>query len=190
MMFGRSPSVGITILMLLIALGGSLAQAQEPVHWFEQLRLRTAVGQSVIVTDVQGREVHGTIADLSASALTLDVRGTRTQFLETDVERIGRRDSRWNGTLWGLGTAAVLGASLDRALVKEYGREDISVGESVAFITQTAAVGAGIGFAVDALIKGRRILYSRSASSTRSRPVVMPVWFGHRAGIFVSVAFR
>lgn len=144
----------------------------------------------MIVTDVQGRQVHGTIAELSASALALDVHGTRQGFLEADVERIGRRDSRWNGTLWGLGVAGVLGALLDRGLVDEYGREDISVGESAAFIAEAAAVAAGIGFAVDALIKGQRLIYSRSTSSTPSRAVVMPVWFGHRAGVFVSVTFR
>jgi hypothetical protein len=180
-------SAAIGILMLLIACG---AEAQEPVHSFAQLRQRVAVGQAVIVTDVQGRQVHGTIADLSASALALDVHGTRTQFLETDVDRIGRRDSRWNGTLWGLGAAGVFGAWVDRGLVHEYGREDIGVGESVAFIAGTAAVGAGIGFAVDALIKSQSVLYSRAASSTRRYPVVMPVWLRHRAGILVSVSFR
>jgi hypothetical protein len=188
--FEPRSSVGITILMLLIAPGVARAQAQEPVHSFGQLRQRVAVGQTVIVTDVQGRQVHGTVSELFASAVALDVHGTRTEFHEADVERIGRRDSRWNGTLWGLGAAAVLGAWFDRGLVDEYGREDIGVGESVAFIAGTAAVGAGIGFAVDALIKGQRLLYSRSASSTRSRSVVMPVWVGHRAGIFVSVALR
>jgi hypothetical protein len=189
-MFEPRSSAVITILTLLIAAGVSRAQAQEPVHSFEQLSQRVAVGQAVTVTDAQGRQVYGTISELSASALALDVRGIRTQFLETDVERIGRRDSRWNGTLWGLGAAGVLGVWLDRGLVNEYGREDIGVGDSVAFIAGTAAVGAGIGFVVDALIKGQRILFSRSASSTRSHPVVMHVWLGHRAGIFASVAFR
>ncbi len=183
-------SLGLTILMLLIALGVSRAHAQEPVHSFAQPRERVAVGQAAIVTDAEGRQVHGTISELSASALALDVRGTRTEFFEMDVERIGRRDSRWNGTLWGLGVAGALSAWVDRGLVNEYGREDIPVGDSVAFIAGTAAAGAGIGFAMDALNKGERVLYSRAGPSTRSRPVVMHVWLGHRAGIFVSVSLR
>ncbi len=183
-------SLGITILMLLVAPGVSRVQAQEPVHSFDQLGQRVALGQTVIVTDVQGHQAHGTVSELSALALALDVHGTRTAFLEADVARVGRRDSRWNGTLWGLGAAGLLGAWVDRGLVDEYGREDIGVGESAASIGGTAAMGAGIGFAVDALIRGERILYSRSVSSRRSRPVVIPVWLEHRAGIFVSVSLR
>ena len=73
-MFEPRSSVGITILMLLIAPGVSRAQAQDPVHSFEQLRQRVAVGQAVTVTDVQGRQVSGTIADLFGEATAQAVR--------------------------------------------------------------------------------------------------------------------
>ena len=46
-----------------------------------------------------------------------------------------------------------MNARVERGLVKEYGREDIGVGESVEFIAGAAGVGAGIGFVVDAMIR-------------------------------------
>jgi hypothetical protein len=147
-----------------------------------------SVGDNVIVADVMGREVRGTITDISASSLVLVVGKDRIEFLEGDVETVSRRDSRWNGTLWGLGAGAVLGALLDQRLVDEYGREDIQVGESVAFIVEASGIGAGVGFAVDPLITGRRVIYLRSPS-TRGTASVSPMWGPSRRGILVSMRF-
>ena len=44
-------------------------------------------------------------------------------------------------------------------------RDDISARDSAAFIVESAAIGVGIGFAVDAMIKGSRVIYSRSSTS-------------------------
>jgi hypothetical protein len=135
-----------------------------------------------------GREVRGTITDLSVSSLVLAVGKDRIELLASDIETVSRRDSRWNGTLWGLGAGAVLGALLDKGLVEEYGREDIQVGESVVFIAESAGIGAGIGFAVDGLIKGRRVVYSRPRS-TREKARVSPLWGPSRRGVLVSMRF-
>jgi len=147
------------------------------------------VGDKVIVTDLQGRETQGNVAELSSSSLRLLVGGVRTDFAEKTLDTVSRPDSRWNGTLWGLGIGGVLGAALDRGLVKEYGREDIGVGESVAFIVEAAGVGAGVGFAVDALIKGRRLIYSRSQASIRRDLTFLPMWVSQRKGVSVSLRF-
>lgn len=163
--------------------------AQEVADSFEQLGSRVRVGDRVVVTDTAGREIDGTIAALSASALGLAVNGTRLDFDEADVDRVSRRDSRWNGTVWGLGAGGVLGALLDRSLVEEYGREDISSGASVSFIATAGGIGAGIGFAVDAMIKGRRVIYSRAGTSMRRNATVLPMWAPWRRGIFVSLRF-
>ena len=146
------------------------------------------VGDKVTVTDVMGREMQGTIAELSSSSLALVVGATQTEIAEADVETISRRDSRWNGTLWGLGAGGVLGALLDRGLVEEYGRDDISAGSSASFIATAAGIGAGIGFAVDAMIKGRRVIYTRRRASTRD-VTVSPEWNTRRKGILVSLGF-
>ena len=74
-----------------------------------------SVGDKVAVTDVMGREMQGTIAELSSSLASV-LGKTQAECFEADVETVSRRDSRWNGTLWGLGVGGVLGASLDKSL--------------------------------------------------------------------------
>ena len=175
--------------VLPLLLGASVAESQEVGGSFAHLRLQVTVGDNVTVTDVMGREMQGTIAELSASSLALTVGKTRTEFVEADVETVSRRDSRWNGTLWGLGAGAVVGALLDRSLVDEYGRDDISSASSAAFVATAAGIGAGVGFAVDALIKGRRVIYSRPRTSKGGNATVWPVWQPDRKSVVVSLRF-
>jgi hypothetical protein len=182
-------SVGCAAVLALLSVGVSIAEGQAVASSFEQLRSRLTVGDKVTVTDVTGRERQGTIAELSSSSLVLVVGKTRTELFGSDVETVSQRDSRWNGTLWGLGAGGLLGALLDRSLVEEYGREDISSGASVSFIATVAGIGAGIGFAIDAMIHGRRVIYSRAGTSMRRNATVLPMWAPRRKGIFVSLGF-
>jgi hypothetical protein len=176
-----------TILVAAVLSVPVTAAAQEIPSSFDRLRELVTVGDDVIVRDVHGRETRGSIREITASSLGLLVDGRRTDFTIDDLETVGRRDSRWNGTLLGGGIAAVLGALFDRSLVKEYGRDDISVGDSVGFIVGAAGVGAGIGFAIDAMIKGTRVLYSRSQTSTSGSASLLPIWGNGRRGVLVSV---
>lgn len=187
-MLHKRRSLGYAALLPLL-LGVSNAESQEVAGSFELLRSRVTVGDNVTVTDVMGREMRGTIAKLSPSSLALVVGQTQTEFFEADVERVSRRDSRRNGTLWGLGTGVVLGVLLDRSLVDEYGRDDISTGSSTSFIATSAGIGAGIGFVVDALIKGQRVIYSRPRTSTGKSVTVLPLWGTRPRGISVSLKF-
>jgi hypothetical protein len=152
---------------------------------FERLRSKVGVGDKVIVTDVRGHETRGRIADLSATSLALTVNEDRVELSEADIERVSRRDSRWSGTLWGAATGLVLGAGFERALAKEYGRDDVGTGTVAMPFT---VIGAGIGYAVDALIKGERVLYSRAHTPT-SGTTISAVLGGGRKGVAVSVSF-
>lgn len=168
---------------LLLAVGVPTAEAQDVARSFEQLRALVRVGDTVTVTDVTGRERQGTIAELSSSSLGLMARGTCTDFSEMDLDTVSRRDSRWNGTLWGLVAGASLGTLLEKSLADEYGRDDIDVGSVVA---PFAGIGAGVGFAVDAMIKGRRVLYARPGSVTGSA-TVSAAWNARQKGMVVSL---
>ena len=106
-----------------------------------------------------------------------------------DVETVSRRDSRWNGTLWGLAAGGVLGALLDRSLVEEYGRDDISPGSSLSLVATAAGIGAGIGFGIDAMIKGRRVIYSKPRPPVDGNATVLPMWRSSRKGVLVSLRF-
>lgn len=184
-MFYNQRWIGYAVVLLLLVVSVPMTEAQGVAGSLEQLRSLAGVGDRVTVTDVMGREIQGTISELSSSSLALMVDKTRTEFSETDLETISRRDSRWNGTLWGLAVGAVLGASLEKSLVDEYGRDDIGYGSAA---VPFAGIGAGIGFAVDAMIKGRRVIYSRPRTLTRDA-TVSPVWNTRRRGIFVSLRF-
>ena len=173
------------VTALLLTVGVQRAEAQGEAGSLEQLRSLVKVGDKVTVTDVAGREVEGTIAEVSSSSLVLVVDRTRTDFIESALGTVSKRDSRWNGTLWGLVVGAALGASLERAFVGEYGRDDVGYG-SVA--VPFAALGSAVGFSIDALMKGQRIIYMRSAASSKTAKV-SPVLDTRRKGIFVSLQF-
>jgi hypothetical protein len=183
-MFRSTLSLGCTIA-LGWQLAAATAGAQGVAASFERLGSRVSVGDWVIVTDGAGRETAGTIVALSATGLTLTVNGTRTDFIESDIDQVSQRDSRWNGTLWGLAAGTIAGVFLEESVVDEYGRDDIDVGSVV---LPLAAMGSGIGFAVDALIKGRRVVYRRSPASS-GRPALSLVWSRRQKGVFVSLHF-
>ena len=128
-MFGDHHWLTCTTIVLVLAVAIPTSEAQEVAHSLDQLRQLVGVGDKVIVTDQQGRETQGSVVELSSSSLRLLVGGIPTDVAEEALDTVSRRDSRWNGTLCGLGIGGVLGAWLNRGLVKEYGREDIGVGE-------------------------------------------------------------
>jgi hypothetical protein len=174
---------------VLLLFGVSVTEAQERAGSFEQLRSRVTAGDEVTVTDVMGRETRGRILELSSSSLVLVADKTRTVFVQADVETVSLTDSRLNGILWGLGVGGVLGVLLDKSLTDEYGRDDISVGSSVSFIATAAGIGAGIGFVVDAILKGQRTIYSRPPTSITKHTTVLPMWVPRRQALVVVVRF-
>ena len=181
---GHKCRISITVLLAL-GISISTTEAQDVPRSLEQLRQVVREGDKVLVTDVHGHEIEGRVAEVAASSLGLVVAGTRINLAETDLDTVSRRDSRWNGTLWGLALGAALGAAFEWSLVDEYGRDDIGYGEGV---LPLAGLGAAIGFVVDTAIKGRRIIYARGDSSTKNLNV-SPVLNTNRKGILVSLRF-
>lgn len=184
-MFDNGTSLGWATVLLLLVVGVPTGEAQDVAGSFEQLRALAKAGDRVTVTDLMGREVQGRIEELSAVSLSLLVGKIRVECSEPDLETVSRRDSRWNGTLWGLGVGAVLGASLETSLAGEYGRDDIGYGSAV---VPLAGLGAGVGFVVDAMIKGRRVIYARPRMPTKGARV-SPTWNTRRKGVVVSLRF-
>ena len=85
----------------------------------------------------------------------------------------------------GLRHCAALGIWLEKNFADEYGRDDVGYGSVV---LPFAGLGAGVGFAVDAIKKGRRILYARAVSATTNATVV-PVWTMQRKAVLLSLRF-
>lgn len=138
-------------------------------------------GDSVTVTDTFGRDVEGRVIDISASALSLRVRGLRVDLsaAEVSVVRQRHRDSLKNGTLWGLLTGTAV-AGIAMQLDQGHPTAEL-IGLSVA-----AAAGAGIGAMVDAGIQGNRVVYS--AKSDR-RVKISPLVSRDRRGVALSLGF-
>ena len=149
-------------------------------------RVETALspGTTVWITDSAGREEKRRIVSVSDGIVTTtnpneEVRRLRT----TDILRVRARysDSVINGALIGAGAAVVSGLFLcTRTEPWENCRDDVGP------ILRIAAIGAGAGIGIDALIRGRRTIYEAPRST---RLHVVPIAARGAAGLSVSVSF-
>ena len=166
----------------------ALCAAQEPVRDFSQLNTRLRPGDTIWVTDAQGREVKGRILSLSTDALTLEG-GRPRSFGAPDVSaiQVRRNDSLANGALIGLGVGS--GLTLVACLADTEARE---AGWCAAAAAVYGGIGAGIGVGIDALIPGKKILAYRAPAPSGAPPArlsIAPVVTPRAKGVAVSFAF-
>ena len=169
----------------------TFAGAQEPVKSFDQLNTRLKVGDTVWVTDAQGREVKGKIRDLSATSLLLDAGGTPQDLQAARVATIQLqpKDSLKNGVLWGA-LAGFAGGALSCLLNPQCAGDEAGAGMATGLAIVGAAAGAGIGAGVDAAIKGPRLVIYRGAGTrSAARFSLAPVITPRHRGVAVSFAF-
>ena len=115
------------------------------------------------VRDANGVETKGTIAELSQSTLALLAEGTRHELSENEVTTIKRlrTDSLANGALYG----AAGGAAFATTGLIIFAGEGLDASEAIAVLGAYAAIGTGIGVAVDALIRRQHVIYQRQSAS-------------------------
>jgi hypothetical protein len=197
------------IFALAVALTApGLASAQEPVKSFDQLNTRLKPGDTVWVTDAQGRELKGHVVELTPSSLVLDGRPPRS-FGAGDVRAVKERagSSIGKGALWG--TLAGAGYGLVLALVnpREYAGYCSPEDPPDCFpppgtrppvdwwsVPAAAGLGAGLGAMVGALLPGTtREVYVAGGGADRSgsdvRMSIAPVVTPRAMGVTVSFAF-
>jgi hypothetical protein len=184
-----------TLVAILVAVpfaSPRVAAAQEPVKSFDQLNTRLKPGDTVWVTDAQGREIEGRIESLGPDAIKLDAGGARI-FAAADVGLIrdGRRDSLKNGTLIGLG----IGGGLAAAWCIAAATDDPAISPGVECF-EGAVVFGGLGtlfgLAIDAANPGKgRIAYRTPGSpgAASARLSIVPVVTPRAKGVAVSFAF-
>jgi hypothetical protein len=178
----------IALAAACVLLAPARAAAQEPVRDFSQLNTRLAPGDTIWVTDAQGREVKGRIAALGADVITLEGRGLRT-FASPDVTTITvrRGDSLGNGALIGL---AVGGLGTGLACLATAEGQDKEWCALVAVVY--AGIGSAIGVGIDALIPGRKLVAYRApgiAGKPPARLSIGPVITPRAKGVALSFAF-
>ena len=176
------------ILALALLALPALAAAQEPVRDFAQLNTRLRPGDTIWVTDAQGREVKGRILSLGAEELTLEGRGDRA-FRAPDVTAITvrRSDSLGNGALIGLAVGG-LGTGLACLATAEGQDKEWCVLVSAVY----AGIGSAIGVGIDAMMPGKKLVAYRAPASTGSAPArlsLAPFITPRAKGVALSFAF-
>jgi len=181
----RTSSAARQFVTLLIVVLPAFAAAQEPVRSFDQLNTRLKVGDTVWVTDAQGREVKGQIRDFSETSLTLDSGGPAR--LQADAVRlITQREGKpiVRGMLIGLGVGAASFAVVAAMDCDDCG-EAVSGG-----LMFGALIGAGAGAAIGAMRSGKEVVvYRAPGPSGSARLSLAPVITPRTKGVALFVSF-
>jgi hypothetical protein len=137
---------------------------------------RVKPGQEVWVTTSGGALVHGEIAAISDSTLTLHQQGRDVTIGLDEVRLVEGRDSLKNGFFIGGAAGAVSGGVLFGWAASTFCESESCNGvEGVAVLlgaASGAAVGGLLGVMVDSLIPGKRALFERT--EIRVVPVLSP----------------
>ena len=186
----------VVVLLLTAAVGmPGPAAAQAPVRSFDQLNTRLKAGDTVYVTDAQGREIVGKIRQLAPTSLVVDAGAPRVLGPQ-DVRLIEERpaDSRKNGILWGLmiGAGGGIAAGAIEANSDGWTTGDEYLENTLIF----GGIGAGAGVALGALFDGmrpgpRRVVFRAPGASggAAARLSIAPVVTTRAKGVVVSFAF-
>ena len=178
----------IPLAALLIVLLPAASAAQEPVKSFHQLNTRVSVGDTVWVTDAQGREIEGKITELHDESITLANGGPTT--LQAGNVRVVQRRTKSVGkaALWGLLIGGIAGAAAD-AIDSSTG----SCGDECYFglgVALGAGIGAGVGAGVRAALPaGRKEVYRAPGASGSARLSLAPVITPRTKGVAVALTF-
>jgi hypothetical protein len=204
----RAASMAIVALAAALWLS-PLAAAQEPGIAFDQLHRWLKPGDTVWLTDAQGREIKGAIRDIRPSSLVIEADGLKT-FRAADVRQLVERGTRSmkKCLLWGLagGTGAgVIAAFATRGPMSTTWCVGIAPegvpcspmrtglgDEAYLLIPAGAGVGLAIGavFASDA-VGPKRVIYRAPGASgqAQARVSIAPVVTPRHKAVAVSFTF-
>jgi hypothetical protein len=166
----------------LIVLLPALAAAQEPVRSFDQLNTRLKVGDTVWVTDAQGREVKGKITELRDASISLNSDGQAT--LQAGSVRLVQQKSRGISMLLGclIGFGAGVAGGFAFSAAAETGDE--ATGGYL-----FPPIGAGVGTLIGAFMPRTRDIYHAPGASGSARLSLAPVIAPRTKGVAVAFSF-
>jgi hypothetical protein len=172
--------------------------AQEPVTFLAQLAGELKPGDTVWVTDAQGREVKGEIGALEPGAITVRSRAGRT-FNRSDVHQVTvrRGDSLANGAKIGMAIGALAGLGAGIAACAAYPKDDPLRGDACLMsigLLWMPGMGAGalIGVGIDAMIPGKQVVVYRAPGSngtSHARLSMAPVITPRTKGVAIALSF-
>jgi len=160
-------------MAVMLAVSGMPADAQELASDLNQLRVLVKPGDSLTVTDTGGQRSQGKLVQLDASSIVLELPDKqRRQFDGPMIDIVEKRggDSLKNGALIGLISGSVLGVAGGIGVAHDYGGS--ATGQAIGYGLLYGGLGAAIGTGIDALIRGRRVIYARSKTTVRVAPLL------------------
>ena len=176
------------------------ANAQVVATSFEELRPLVKSGDTIYVTEANGRKTRARLGELTPSSLEILVRKTgpdgretfvpQSRLAEHDVRQIqiDRGDSVLNGTLIGL---AVVGGpwllACNPATDWCYYNDGANLYRVIALVT--SGIGAGIGALIDAGIRERVLVYYQPPTRGSSGIAVSPFASKSAAGMQLTWRF-
>ena len=176
---------------VLIALLPTFAAAQEPVKSFDQLNTRLKPGDTVWITDAQGREIKGKILELHDASITLNSNGQTT--LQADSVRLVQRSTKSVGkaAFWGMVLGGVAVAALGAAGGSQSEDEMLP---AIIVLPIAAGIGAGIGAGLGAVHGAlqpakREDVYRAPGASSSARLSLAPVITPRTKGVEVAFSF-
>jgi hypothetical protein len=173
----------LVLFVLFSASIGSTASAQTSPDGTHNLAATLTPEMTVWITDAEGREEKTRILGVSGDVVTAAAGDDVRRFRTADVMRVRTRhsDSLWNGALIGAGAAVASGLFICSSMEPwENCRDDVGP------MVRIGAVGAGIGIAIDALIRGRKTIYEAPGSTRLS---AAPIAGRRGGGLQLSLSF-
>ena len=174
----------VAVIIMMPSPSAAQEPPETPPAAFQDLPLLVNLGDRITVTDDTGRVLQGDLVDISPSALSVLVAGTRYDLQESKytVTSQRRQDSLKNGALLGFlagagSTAAALAWSDGYFYPVQWATFPLIMG----------GAGAGIGILVDSMITKSTLIFSERKSVRRVS--VAPLLSRDRKGVTVSLGF-
>ena len=148
-------------------------------------------GEKVFVTDRSGVQTEGRLLAFSPQELALLVDGHKLVLPASQIGRVEKGDSLWNGMLIGAVPFALFGGAAVGASCSPRCGRDIPLGMVI-----WGTIGSGIGALVDSRVRGYSILDGPPLASPNARgtpepaPVIDELWTQVRQGDRVAVVTR
>jgi hypothetical protein len=175
-------------LFLLLILTPLTANAQAIATNLEELRFKVKPGDIVYLTDDAGEERRVQVLDLSPSSLRILVEDRERLLNEDRVMRIRQRlhDPLANGALIGAGVG--LAPLAGYCLLARNSSESCDSSVAPAVLVY-GGIGAAAGIGIDALIKGRKVVYQAPGTASTRDVVISPLLAPRVRGVRVSMRF-
>ena len=183
---------GLTVAICGLAAVGVSAQANSlpssaAVTSFDQLWTKLKSGDTVYVLDTSARETRGRFARVSPASIAVLADGQIREIPFDEVLQVARRGDRlWNGVVIGGAFGAMVGVTVNAASGGCLFPSCVTTaGERTVFVLVVAGVNAAIGAGIDALIRGRTVVYR---ATPRRTVHVNPIFSGAHGVATASVA--